>query len=65
MAKKAKTRKSITKRIKFTANKKMLRRSGHQNHFNAKYPGSIDQKHSEIKKIHGTDERKIQDFLNY
>lgn len=43
----------------------MLRRSGHQNHFNAKYPGSIDQKHSEIKKIHGTDERKIQDFLNY
>lgn len=65
MAKKAKTRKSITKRIRITKKNKMLRRAGHQSHFNAKYPGSIDQKHSEVKKIHSTDERKIRDFLNY
>ncbi|OGD39065.1 hypothetical protein A2907_02155 [Candidatus Azambacteria bacterium RIFCSPLOWO2_01_FULL_37_9] len=65
MAKKAKTRKSIAKRIKFTGKKKMLRRSGHQNHFNAKQPGSVNQKHSEVKQIHKTDQRKIRDFLHY
>jgi ribosomal protein L35 len=65
MAKKLKTRKSISKRIKITGRNKMLRRSGHQGHFNAKYPGSIDQKHSEVKEINATDTRKIKDFLNY
>lgn len=43
----------------------MLRRAGHQNHFNAKYPGSIDQKHREVKQIHQSDKRKIRDFLQY
>lgn len=65
MAKKAKTRKAITKRIKFTSTGKMLRRSGHQNHFNAKQSGKINQRHSETKEIHSTDQKKIIGFLNY
>lgn len=65
MAKKAKTRKAILKRIKITKTGKMIRRTGHQNHFNAKQPGSFTQKHGETKEIHSTDQKKIIGFLNY
>lgn len=65
MAKKAKTRKAITKRIRITKTGKMIRRSGHQNHFNAKQSGSFTQRHGETKEIHSTDQKKIIGFLNY
>lgn len=35
-----KTNKSLAKRVKITGNKKLLKRSPHQNHFNAKESGN-------------------------
>ena len=64
MAKKAKTRKSITKRIKITGGNKMMRRNT-QGKYRAKDSGVVGQEHRESKQIHKTDIRKIKDFLHY
>lgn len=64
MAKKAKTRKSISKRIKFTGKKKMIRRNI-QGKYKAKDSGVNSQENRESRQIHSTDTRKIKDFLKY
>lgn len=64
MAKKAKTRKSIAKRIKITGTGKMTRRNI-QGKYKAKDSGVNSQENRESKQIHKTDERKIKDFLQY
>ena len=56
---KLKTKKSITKRFKVTANKKMVRRAANQNHFNARATGSQKRKKHGMQNAHTRDVKKL------
>lgn len=62
---KLKTNKSVLKRLKITAKKKLLRRPSHQNHFKAKYPGRIDRTKHRVHPIAEVDVKKIKKMLPY
>jgi len=57
--KKGKTNKSITKRIKITKNKKMIRRAANQSHFNARANGSESRKKHTPQGVHSRDVKKL------
>jgi len=49
-----KTNKSITKRFRFTKNKRLMHRSQHQDHFNAKENGKKKLKKKKFKQLEGS-----------
>ncbi len=59
MHKKGKTKKSITKRMKITRNRKIIRRAANQDHFNARATGNQTRKKHTTKNIHKIDAKKI------
>ena len=60
MKKKAKTRKSITKRFKFTKSGKVLRRDVGQDHYRAKRTGKQRRQMRKITKLSKPDAKKIK-----
>ncbi|MBI3671182.1 50S ribosomal protein L35 [Candidatus Azambacteria bacterium] len=56
---KTKTRKSITKRMKLTRNKKLVRRAAGQDHFNARATGNQTRKKHATKNLHARDVKKL------
>ncbi|MEK7452943.1 MAG: 50S ribosomal protein L35 [Patescibacteria group bacterium] len=56
---KLKTRKSITKRMKLTKNKKLVRRAANQNHFNARANGNATRRKHVEQNIHLSDVKKL------
>lgn len=54
-----KTNKSITKRIRVTKNKKLVRRAAGQNHFNARSTGKEGRKKHQTQNIHSRDVKKL------
>ncbi|HEB01562.1 MAG TPA: 50S ribosomal protein L35 [Candidatus Portnoybacteria bacterium] len=62
---KLKTRKSVAKRFKITAKKKLLRRSSRQNHFNARDSGNKTRQKRRQKRISKADEKNIKRLLPY
>jgi len=59
-AKKAKTRKSITKRFKFTRSGKVLRRSAGQDHYRSKRTGKQRRQMRKWKILSVPDAKKIK-----
>jgi len=56
---KPKTNKSITKRFKITKNKKVLFRSAHQDHYNAKESGNKTRRKRKSQFLKGTIKKRI------
>lgn len=56
---KIKTNKSITKRMRITKNKKMVRRAASQNHFNARATGNETRKKHTTQNVHQRDVKKL------
>jgi len=56
---KIKTNKSITKRIRITKNKKMIRRAANQDHFNARATGNQKRKKHTTQGVHSRDVKKL------
>jgi large subunit ribosomal protein L35 len=63
MKKKAKTRKSITKRFKFTKSGKVLRRAAGQDHYRAKKTGKQRRHMRKWKSLSKPDAKKIKKLL--
>jgi len=62
---KLKTRKSVQKRVKITARKKVMRRDVGQDHFNARNPGYITRRKRSDKVVFKTDAENILLNLPY
>lgn len=56
---KLKTNKALVKKVKITKNKKLIRRSTGQNHFNAKNTGSETRAKRSDKRLNKSDERNV------
>lgn len=62
---KMKTRKSVQKRVRITAKKKIMRRNIGQGHFNARNPGKITRRKRSDEVIFKTDAKNILRNLPY
>lgn len=62
---KIKTKKSVIKKIKITKNKKVLRRSSGQNHFNSKETGKVGREKKGDKRLFKADEHNVLKALPY
>ena len=62
---KAKTRKSISKRFKFTKTGKILRRQTGQNHFRAKKSSNLKRKKKKLISLSKPEQKIIKKFLTY
>jgi ribosomal protein L35 len=62
---KIKTNKSVSKKVKITKNKKVLRRSTGQNHYNSKETGAEGRAKKKDKRFFRTDERNVVAALPY
>ena len=62
---KIKTKKSVVKKIKITKNKKAIRRSTGQNHYNSKESGKAGRAKKKDKRMFRTDEKNIVAALPY
>jgi len=60
---KAKTNKSLLKRIKMTGRKKMLKRALHQSHFNAKESGNKTRQKRKTSGLSSVDIKKVKQVL--
>ncbi|MEI7425654.1 MAG: 50S ribosomal protein L35 [Candidatus Moraniibacteriota bacterium] len=56
---KLKTKKSLSKKIKITKNKKVLRRSTGQNHYNSKENGKVGREKKGDKRLFKADEKNV------
>lgn len=56
---KLKTKKALVKRIKITKNKKVLRRSTGQNHYNSKENGKVGREKKGDKRLFKADEQNV------
>ncbi len=66
MAKRQKTNKTVTKRIKITGGKKIIRRKQNQSHFNAKESGNKTRSKRKDIQIPSTSKKIIKKLLpNY
>lgn len=61
---KAKTRKSIVKKVRTTKTKKVMRRYTKQNHFNSKQTGSFKRKKRKDQRVATADEKNLLKVLN-
>ncbi|MEI8343710.1 MAG: 50S ribosomal protein L35 [Candidatus Moraniibacteriota bacterium] len=62
---KMKTNKSVVKKVKITKNKKVLRRSTGQNHYNSKETGAVGRAKKKDQRMFSTDEKNIVAALPY
>lgn len=62
---KLKTRKSVIKRVKITAKKKVMRRDIGQGHFNSRNPGKITRRKRSDEVVFKTDAENILRNLPY
>lgn len=62
---KMKTKKSVIKKVKITRNKKVLRRSTGQNHYNSKESGQVGRAKKKDQRMFSTDEKNIVAALPY
>ena len=62
---KLKTRKSVSKRVKITGTKKVMRRDIGQGHFNARNPGKITRQKRSDEIVFKTDAENILKNLPY
>lgn len=60
---KLKTKKSLLKRIRMTSRGKIMRRSIHQSHFNAKESGNKTRSKRKINQISQVDKKRIKKIL--
>lgn len=60
---KLKTKKSVAKRFKITAKKKILRRPSRQNHFNARESGDKTRQKRQLKGVSKIDKKNIKKLL--
>jgi len=56
---KLKTRKSVAKKIKITKNKKVMRRSTGQNHYNSKDSGEVTRSKKKDQRLFSSDEKNV------
>ncbi|MBT6691364.1 50S ribosomal protein L35 [Candidatus Parcubacteria bacterium] len=62
---KLKTNKALRKRIKVTGKKKIVIRSGGQNHFNARESGKVTRNKKRDKKISTANVKTVKKLLPY
>lgn len=62
---KIKTRKSVSKRFKITKNKKVIKRTGGQDHFNARESGNTKRNKRRDWQIAKADQKNIRRFVPY
>ena len=62
---KIKTRKSVAKRFIVTKNKKVIKRTGGQDHFNARESGSAKRNKRRDTDIAQADQRNVRRFIPY
>jgi ribosomal protein L35 len=62
---KLKTRKALIKKIKVTKNRKVLRRTAGQNHYNSKETGSVGRKKKNDLRLFKADEQNVLKALPY
>ena len=62
---KLKTNKALRKRIKVTGKKKIVIRSGGQNHFNARESGKVTRNKKRDKKISTANVKTVKKLLHY
>lgn len=62
---KIKTRKAVAKRFKITRRKKVIKRTGGQDHFNARESGKVKRNKRRDTAIAKPDQKNIKRFLPY
>ncbi len=62
---KMKTNKSVAKKVKITKNKKAIRRSTGQNHYNSKECGQAGRAKKKDKRMFSADEKNVVAALPY
>jgi ribosomal protein L35 len=62
---KLKTRKSVSKKVRITKKKKVMRRYTKQNHFNSKQTGNFKRKKRRDIRLSKTDEKNTLKALPY
>jgi len=62
---KIKTKQSVAKRFRITKNKKVMKITGGQDHFNARDTGQAKRKKRRDKEIGKQDQKNIRRFLPY
>lgn len=62
---KLKTKKALVKKIKVTKNKKVLRRSTGQNHYNSKETGKVGRDKKSDLRLFRADEKNVLKALPY
>lgn len=62
---KLKTKKLVKKRIKLTSKKKMVIRSGGQDHFNARESGKVSKNKRRDKKLSKANVKTVKKLLPY
>lgn len=61
---KLKTPKALVKKVKITKNKKVLRRSTGQNHYNSKENGAVGRAKKRDKRLFKADEKNVLQALH-
>ncbi|HNP74839.1 MAG TPA: 50S ribosomal protein L35 [bacterium] len=62
---KIKTRKAVTKRFTVTKKKKVIKRTGGQDHFNARESGNTKRNKRRDSQIAKADQKNIKKFIPY
>jgi len=62
---KIKTRKSVSKRFTITKNKKVIKRTGGQDHFNARESGKVKRNKRRDSQIAKADQKNIKRMMPY
>lgn len=62
---KLKTRKALVKKIKVTKNRKVLRRTTGQNHYNSKETGAVGRRKKSDVRLFKADEQNVLKALPY
>jgi len=62
---KIKTKKAVSKRFKITKNKKVMKRTCGQDHFNARESGNVGRNKKKDGQIAKSDQKNIRSFIPY
>jgi large subunit ribosomal protein L35 len=62
---KIKTRKAVSKRFKITKNKKVMKRTAGQDHFNARESGKVKRNKRRDSEIAKADQKNIRTMMPY
>lgn len=62
---KIKTKKAVSKRFKITKNKKVMKRTGGQDHFNARESGKVKRNKRRDSQIGKADQKIVKTLMPY